>query len=333
MTTPPRLSLPMYFPSGFALGDAVACATLVDTAYDQYAQWQNQGYPGAASFQWTTPRQSQYVYSAPFTWTYAWDFETYDEPFGFAALDNNANGYLVFRGTMNDADELQDAKIDQTGYTLVPGYGKVHLGFFEIYQLLSPQVLNAIAGLLRRGSPTRFFVTGHSLGSGLSSLAVPDVVAHSAIASKAVPILHYNLASPRVGDAQFAHAMNTNGVPTFRIVNTEDLVPDGPPAVSGAYLYKHIGTPVDFTAQYNSILSNHSLDTAYTYALANPTNPQGPLPRRKLMLARLPGVRVAIEGPLRRLPPLPPAVGGDGDGPQRKPAWQRRNPAPCRAAP
>lgn len=308
MAAPPRMSLPMYFPSGFVLADAVTCAALVDTAYDQYAQWHNQGYPARGSFQWTPPNQSRYAYSSPLFWPYTWGLETYDEPFGFAALDTNGNAYLVFRGTMNDADAVQDAKIDQTAYTLVAGYGRVHLGFYEIYRLLSPQVYQVIAGLMRLAAPKRFFVTGHSLGCGLSTLAVPDLVAHTAITPATLPVTHYNLASPRVGDPQFTDAMYRNGVPTFRIVNTEDLVPDGPPAVSGSYLYKHVGTPVDFTAQYDSIGDNHSLDVAYVHALANPTNPEGPLPARKLGLARLPGVRIAVDGPLRRLPPCPTAA-------------------------
>jgi hypothetical protein len=301
MPTTPRLSLPMYFPSGFVLSDAVACAAMVDTAYGQYTQWQNQGYPDKNSFVWTPPDQTQYAYSAPLFWSYTWGIDSYDEPFGFAAVDNSGTGYLVFRGTMNDADEVQDAKYDQIAYTLAAGYGNVHLGFFEIYQLLSPQVHTVIAGLLRLSAPTRFFVAGHSLGSGLSSLAVPDLIGHTAITPGALPVYHYNLASPRVGDPLFAYAMNTNGVPTWRIVNTEDIVPDAPTAIMSSYLYKHIGTPVDFTAQYGSIGDNHSLDIAYAYALAHPSNPEGPQAQHPLRLARLPGINVTIDGPLRRL--------------------------------
>jgi hypothetical protein len=48
-------------------------------------------------------------------------------------------------------------------------------------------------------------------------------------------------------------------VTTFRVVNTEDVV-DVPLAVTDdlfdTYDYK-VGTPVDFTAQYDSIGGNH----------------------------------------------------------------------------
>jgi triacylglycerol lipase len=72
--------------------------------------------------------------------------------------------------------------------------------------------------------------------------------------------------------------MNDNGVPTFRIVNTEDIVPDAPPSVIGTRLYRHIGTSVDFTAQYGSYDGNHSPVNAYEYALNHPTDPDGLLP-------------------------------------------------------
>jgi hypothetical protein len=296
----PRGSLPMYFPAApFVLADAVACAALVDTAYDQYTQWYNQDYPSQSDFIWTTPKDD-YTYSQPLFWSYDWFGFSYDEPFGFAAVDQSGNAYLVFRGTMSDADEAQDASVDQTAYQIVANYGYVHAGFYAIYQALREQIPAVLAALSAAKAFTRFFFTGHSLGCGLSSLAVPDLLAQGLVRPGAIPVLHYNLASPRVGDPQFAAAMDANGVPTYRIVNTEDLVPDAPTAVLGWLLYKHIGTPVDFTAQYDTIEDNHSLDTAYIYALANPNDPEGPLPQRPLGVARRPGVRVALDGNLTR---------------------------------
>src|SRR6266702_6281057 len=133
MTTP-RGSLPMYLPAApFALADVLNCAALVDVAYDQYIQWRNLGFPSRSDFVWTTPNNG-YTYSAPLFWTNEWFGVSYDEPFGFVASDANLNAYLVFRGTMSDADEWQDAKMDQTDYDIAAGYGQVHVGFYEIYQ-------------------------------------------------------------------------------------------------------------------------------------------------------------------------------------------------------
>ncbi len=114
---------------------------------------------------------------------------------------------------------------------------------------------------------------------------MPDVLANTGIRpSSSLPVLHYNFASPRVGDPVFAGALNGGPVPTFRVVNTEDIVPDGPPSVIGTLIYQHVGTPVDFTAQYGSIGDNHSLDISYIYAINHPEDPQGPPPRRPLLL-------------------------------------------------
>jgi triacylglycerol lipase len=310
----PRGSKPMYFPAApFALADAVTCAALVDIAYDQYVQWHAQGYPSKSKFQWK-PSGKGYAYSAPLSWSYISDFENYDEPIGFVASDTNLNAFLVFRGSVSDEDDYQDALFDQTAYQFAPGYGQVHYGFYQIYQQLSPQIYAAIAGLNRLTPFKRFFFTGHSLGCGLSSLAVPDVITNTSVKPGGnIAVLHHNFASPRVGDPQYAWAMNNNGVPTWRIVNTEDLVPDAPTPIITSYLYKHIGTSVDFTAQYNSIDNNHSLDIAYQYALAHPGNPEGSLPPLlPLGLSRRPGVRLVVEGgrlirPGRPLPEAPTA--------------------------
>jgi triacylglycerol lipase len=71
-------------------------------------------------------------------------------------------------------------------------------------------------------------------------------------------------------------------VPSFRIVNTEDVVPGVPFAVTddifATYLYKHAGTPVDFTATYDSTGNNHSMLDCYLYAVNHPAQPEGPLP-------------------------------------------------------
>lgn len=276
----PRGSPPMYFPSGFSLDNALACTALLDAAYSQYSLWVDAGSPPAANFKWVPP--SGYTCSAPLFSTfnyYVWDYEYQTtEPFGFAAVDADGNAYLVFRGTSSIADAAADATIDQTAYSIAANYGLVQEGYYYIYQGFNSSVSQAIAGLAAIQPFSNFFFTGHSLGSALSSLAIPDVRVACAAQLTGVQAAHYNFASPRVGDAQFASSMYTSGISTFRVVNTEDAVPDAPLAVSGlSTFYKHIGTPVDFTAQYDSIISNHSLDIAYEYALRNPSNPEGPL--------------------------------------------------------
>lgn len=274
-------SVPMYFPPAFGstqLSQAQTCAALVSAAYDQFQQFMAQKTPDPGSFTWKWTGPQSISSSVAIWWIQKW---VASEPIGFLASDGAGNAYLVFRGTMSKADMVADGDFGQLAYGLVDGFGNVSKGYYGIYTNLSlptapsgqTTLLSAINAL---SNITTFFFTGHSLGAGLSSLAVPDVSTNSNLKPSSVTMVHYNFGSPRVGDPAFAAAMNTStSIPTYRVVNTEDLVPMAPPplSLSGPMLYEHIGTPVDFTANYGSATANHSMANTYSYALGNTTNP------------------------------------------------------------
>lgn len=279
-------SVPMYFPAGFDLSTAVMCSKLVNTAYDMYQQWYNEGYPSdPSSFTWT-PNGPNLKYSAPIWGVVTMTDVAWPEPFAFIAQDGGGHTYLAFRGSETDADFAEDADIYQVPYTPVNNFGVAHSGFMNIYTTsydgwyqvpsLQATILSMVNQL--QLPPTALYITGHSLGSGLATLCVPDIMTNSNFSKNNVPVYYYSLASPRVGDPNFAYAYNFNlPVPTYRIFNTEDLVPDGPPAVSDDLIYEHVGIPVCFTAQYGSTAGNHEYASCYYYALTNPNNPQGPV--------------------------------------------------------
>lgn len=278
MSTASPQSLPMYFPPDFILTEAAVCASQVLTAYDQYNQWLAQNSPSQQDFHWT-PNGLGFSYSAPLwatvTITVLGHTFDYPEPFGFVSWDGTGNAFVVFRGTMSKADAVIDAEVDQTPYALAPGFGNVQIGWNNVYTSASPALLAQLASI---GAVSRLFFTGHSMGSALSTLAVPDVATNSSIQpGSSRSYVHYNFASPRVGDVAFAQAMNGGAVPTFRVVNTEDLVPDVPPPLLGSTVYQHIGTPVDFTAEYLTTDGNHSMADCYWYAINHVTQPQGPV--------------------------------------------------------
>jgi hypothetical protein len=289
MTSPQ--TLPMYFPTDFVLEEAVTCASLVLAAYDQYNQWVAQGSPAQANFSWTPDLPGLSHGDALWGTVSLPVFGEYPEPFGFVAWDGGGNAFIVLRGTMSKADAIIDAEVDQTPYTLAPGFGNVQVGWNKVYATISPALLGQIGQL---GTVNRLFFTGHSMGSALSTLAVPDVANNSAIKpGNGRSYVQYNFASPSVGDHGFADAMNWNSqTPTFRVVNTEDVVPDVPTAADIlSSPYQHIGTPVDFTAAYFTVDGNHSMADCYWYAINHTDAPQGPVPMATLTKpARFDGV-------------------------------------------
>ncbi|MBX3641068.1 MAG: lipase family protein [Nitrosomonas sp.] len=264
--------VPMYFPpSPFNLDDVRICSDLVDTAYDMYSQWQAQSNPDRKAFKWIPHGPAMY-YGQPI-WgaeKFLWIFKQ-KEPFAFTARSSEDTAYLVFRGTESVEDWTSDLDADQTPYTRAQNFGMVHDGFMKLYDSMANDMIESLATL---GDCKKLFIIGHSLGSGLSTLSVPDVINRTQFRPATMPVFHYNLASPRVGDPRFVEKYQQSQVPTFRVVNTCDLVPNVPLAVCDEILYEHVGTSVDFTAQYGSLTGNHSAEYAYRYALLHPNHPQ-----------------------------------------------------------
>jgi len=222
------MSYPMYFPPApFDLNAAIRAGSLVDTAYDMYAQWQAQHKPRPEAFVWKPNSDLDLQFSASL-----WGEDrrllllASREPFAFVAWSAAGEVFLVFRGSESAEDWAVNVSAEQVDYALAPGYGRAHDGFYRVYSSMSAAVLAAVAdGCARAGGAPALTVAGHSLGSALSTLAVPDLLAHLPMPLAATRISHYNLASPRTGDADFAAAYDANGVPTYRVVNAFDLVP------------------------------------------------------------------------------------------------------------
>jgi len=263
----------MYFPAEFNLSEAILLTELIGTAYDMQSQWKQQGKPNRSDFQWS-PNGPNLNYSQPLWGSdrFLYFFQE-DEPFAFVATGSDQVAYLVFRGTDSDADWVENLKFDLVDYPHAPGYGRVNQGFSGIYASMSADVLQVLTAIQPHA---KLVITGHSLGCALATLAVPDIMANLPQANSG-SIVHCNFASPRTGDPEFASAYNACHIKTFRLVNTCDIVPTVPASVvtKDLPIYKHIGIPVDYTAQYSSIPGNHSITDSYRYALLNPEQPEG----------------------------------------------------------
>jgi triacylglycerol lipase len=252
----------MFLPPGFDRAIAIEAAGLVNQAYDQYQQfahgatWYLQGdydQLGILSARPVGPRV---------------------EPFGFVARNRTSGHvFVTFRGTESIADWASNLSFPQVDHP----WGRAEKGFKDLYDQCSAPARAAV----QQAPGAAVFVTGHSLGGALATLAAADLVASRVSPGASL----YNFASPRVGDPGFASRFNASVPNRWRIVNTEDIVTTVPMAtpelVSSGFPnsplemflmlahhmdYEHVGYAVTFTTHNGSIIANHQMST-YTAAL------------------------------------------------------------------
>lgn len=136
---------------------------------------------------------------------------------------NEEEFVLCFRGT--EPDEFSDIKADLNA---IPDKaqvgGLVHNGFQEE----TNKVWDEIQFLLKYSDNKRFYITGHSLGGAMATVAASRLL-------DKVDCL-YTYGSPRVGSRKFVKNVT---VPHYRHVNNNDIVPKVPFAFLG---YRHHGT-------------------------------------------------------------------------------------------
>ena len=129
---------------------------------------------------------------------------------------NKEFAVLAFRGT--EADRIRDIKADaKATQTTCPTGGRVHSGFKEQYDDVACQVETVLNRQEIKGKP--LFITGHSLGGAVASIATRRLNADFRIASC------YTYGSPRVGTEEWVAQIKT---PIYRIVNSADPVPTVP---------------------------------------------------------------------------------------------------------
>ncbi|MFN6526878.1 lipase family protein [Nostoc sp. ChiSLP03a] len=173
-------------------------------------------------------------------------------PFGYVASEaNNDNVYVIFRGTRGFVEWFKDANIqlvslkdstDKAGNKVdiiadgvvqknqssliipnIDDFGFVTAGFRGIYVSLREKLINALNQISQKSPNAKVFVTGHSLGGALATLAIPDILKNTHFTNPN-NIELYTFASPRCGDRNFAMSFEKLGVRHWRIANTEDIV-------------------------------------------------------------------------------------------------------------
>jgi len=271
------------FPPGFELGRARELGALVGAAYQQLHQgpaWQ----PPAGYTTLQPSLSSTEVWKAHVVTNLLGHVGVAlpKVPFGFVAAKGN-DVYVVIRGTQTPLEWLDDFTAQPVDFR--PGgqdWGHTTKGFSMVHADLGPQILQLLAtpGVVRPG--TSIYVTGHSLGAALAHLAAAEIWVRY---GPALAPVSYTFCGPRAGGPAFAKAFETAGLTTWRIVNSEDLVPTVPPAAVlmtepnmgmhgmspltqaisqfvqlGLTGYQHIGYPIVATFHQDTVAGNHNLD-------------------------------------------------------------------------
>lgn len=126
---------------------------------------------------------------------------------------------LAFRGT--EATSIKDIKADARAKIKgCTSGGKVHSGFSDAYDEVALDIQTTLNQDEYKDKP--LFITGHSLGGALATIAAKKLKHHGGLAGC------YTFGSPRVGDEEWVSTMKT---PLYRVVNAADCVTMLPPGL------------------------------------------------------------------------------------------------------
>lgn len=218
--------------------------------------------PGADVLQYTDPLQEDVAQIqntiqklAGQTVKLRWSSPVY---WGFMLASDRGN-ILVYRGTQRGNEWLQTVRASQTSNSQQGGFefrGKVHHGFAKMYSDLAASTREAARTL---DTSVPLYISGHSLGSPLATLAAMDIALH--IPALKDQIRLYSYAGPRVGDPVFADAFNDLVPNSYRVVNLTDPTPLLPPNSTGGTTYVHVGELWGFVSEAGDIGSHHYVST------------------------------------------------------------------------
>jgi len=164
---------------------------------------------------------------------------------------NDTQAIIAFTGTEFMSEWRSDFQFEQVAPTQINNYQPgmlVHKGFNDIYLSIRSKL---ISWWNSQTTIQTLFITGHSLGGALSTICAYD------FAALPTTLVHYSYAAPRSGNSTFATAFNNKVPATIRINNTEDIIPQLPPAVYKGYNYEQTGGNAPFTISLSTLIDDH----------------------------------------------------------------------------
>lgn len=183
---------------------------------------------------------------------------------------NNRNeimACMAFTGTYSSSQWNDNLKLQLVPAPELNGSvpdTQIHKGFYEVYSSIRQKLWDWFRTRIEldNASIKHLFITGRSLGGAISTICAYDF-ADCLNSVQDSMVIHYTFASPRVGNNTFADIFDQRVPNSIRVYNTEDVVPNLPPAIWRGNVYKHVGgsNPIRsnklFTVNTESIVDNH----------------------------------------------------------------------------
>jgi hypothetical protein len=285
-------------PNKFDLDRAIELMQLSIFAYDQFEYFKNQGNVDGWSFNNNAGYASYSIERTLYTYEKIDKVTTKEIPIGFIAKKDNLSLipdiYICWRGTVTGSEWVSDLDFKKITCSFLKNGEKVHEGFQNVYTLgyddsrPSPQkVVLAYLGYLDSIKETipdyNLWITGHSLGGALAVINICDIVVNTFNKNNKNAKM-YNFAGPRVGDSAFANTFknhigtnccNTNNALnnccSWRVVNTNDKVPEAPPSSIGNVKtdYVHVNGCSGVSVCNNANSNDNSLNGLFQITFAN----------------------------------------------------------------
>ncbi|MBW4465592.1 MAG: lipase family protein [Pegethrix bostrychoides GSE-TBD4-15B] len=175
---------------------------------------------------------------------------SFSQVFWGYALTSAQCSIIALRGTQTESEMATGATAFQLGFG---SEGRVHAGFYLIYQALIGQI-RQVAEQFDPELPC--YLTGYSLGSAVAILAAATLAKETALKNQ---LQVYTYAGPRVGNPAFAQAYNQLVPQTYRVVNQADIVTDLPLENFRGDLYRHVGQELAYSLQCGNFDRNHAI--------------------------------------------------------------------------
>ena len=218
----------------FKVADNILCPPIVRAAYSDRMAWILASMSHLAYDHFEDPRDSQKFRRLLATKLVSGGFKLI-KTFNDRATDtqafiarNDQFAVLAFRGT--EVSKIEDIKIDAMASKLSVLDGRVHAGFRAAYESVAKGVEES---LLKLDKELPLYITGHSLGAALATVATQRLEHNPRIRERIAAC--YTFGSPRVGNSHYDIEFKS---PIYRVVNTTDVVTIVPLLAMG---YMHIG--------------------------------------------------------------------------------------------